>query len=510
MSPRPENYPIPEHWSENRKDVHKMIKEFRDHLTAEKYEPPTETEGVVVLSAPPEKRDNELIEKTSENIARIEYGIEMIKQIVARKSEKPIEEITNEDIIEYAPPLILNCGTEQLPAMSEMAAEAGFPKEKIQLVNCGDRGAGNTKTQFQIMDQDPAYQSAKHLTYITTSYHTPRVVRTAEKNLNRNINFEVIGVPFGNFQYNVYRKVKGEVNKIFDYSEKGDMNRFIKEPATPLIEFDKKIEGIEINHKNEEVRLPEQVVKLRQQLEQTLQQKKDVGEAVPYNGELANVKHFEFKDGKIILNTSKTDYFSYMSSSFIYRNNPQENPIQPLAASATLVTPEGEIIFEERTSATTEMKGRFGIFGGSLKPGENPEEAIRNILKRKIGIDILPEAIDISGADRENINNIAEIFFVVRLQPGQTEIVKEILQKKEAVNKLQTISAKKDLGEIEEMFQKKDITDWNPSSFYNVMYALAKLRLRTPKEVKNIVELMEEKVTRRKPFRYIYPIENYL
>lgn len=219
---------MPEHWSEERKDVHKMIKEFRDHLTTEKYEPPTETSGVVVLSAPPEKRDNEVIEKTPENVARIEYGIEMIKQVVAKKSKKPIEEITNEDIIKYAPPLILNGETEQLPAMSEMAAEAEFPKEKIQLLNSGDRGLSNTKTQFEKMNDDKRFQTAKHFTYITTSYHIPRVTRTADQNLNPDINFEVIGIPLKEFKYDIYRKVRGEVKRILKYSEKGDMDRFIK------------------------------------------------------------------------------------------------------------------------------------------------------------------------------------------------------------------------------------------------------------------------------------------
>ena len=97
---------------------HQLIqKEFRNALTTSiEYEIPTETEGVIILSAKEFIKEGERIDyshsENAENKARIEMGIEIIKQVVAKKANKSIDEIENEDILQHAPTLILSGTTE--------------------------------------------------------------------------------------------------------------------------------------------------------------------------------------------------------------------------------------------------------------------------------------------------------------------------------------------------------------------------------------------------------------
>lgn len=211
--------------SERQEYIHQLIAEFRDHLTKDGYEVPVKTDGVVALSAPFEKRGEEIIEKSDENVARIEYSIQAIKDTTAKRLGKKVEEVTESDLISQGPPLILNGETEQLPMMHEVALEQDFPEEKIQLVDCGPRGVGNTKTQFTTMDQDPTNVDKKHWTFVSSSYHVPRVARTAMVNLDEKREFDVIGVPLDRIPCDVYRKIRGVVKRILTYSEKGDISK---------------------------------------------------------------------------------------------------------------------------------------------------------------------------------------------------------------------------------------------------------------------------------------------
>lgn len=209
--------------SERQEYIHSLINEFRDQLTKDGYAIPKETDGVVALSAPPEKREDGFLEKTEENIARIDFAIQAVKQVTAERLGKDMSEITLEDMITDGPPLIINGETEQLPMMREVAREHGFPEERILELDCGPRGIGNTKTQFTVLDADPRFAENKHWTFVSTGYHVPRVARTAATNIATERNFDVIGVPLDQHPYDVYRKVRGEVKRIVAYSAKGDI-----------------------------------------------------------------------------------------------------------------------------------------------------------------------------------------------------------------------------------------------------------------------------------------------
>lgn len=203
--------------------VRQIVQEFRQELTTHEYKLPPTTEAVVVLSAAPEIIDGEEVQESRENVVRIEMAIEVIKQFTAKKLEKSIEEVTIEDCLEFGPPLVLNCGHTQIKAMQDVAERLGYPKEKTVWENCGLPTGVNTKTNFQAMADNPRWQTAEHLTYVTNAYHVPRVARTAAATLPKTINAEIIGVPMTRHPIDVFRKVRGEVKRIITYSDKGDI-----------------------------------------------------------------------------------------------------------------------------------------------------------------------------------------------------------------------------------------------------------------------------------------------
>jgi len=207
---------------------HKLIEEFRKDLEG-RYEIPDNADGVVVLSAPPalEFQEVDRREKTPENISRIDFAFDIWKQIAARKFHKKLDELDEEDLKDSSlPPFVLNGETEQLGPMREIAMALGVPPEKIYSVDSGKRGASNTKTQFVETGRDGHLGQAKHLIFVSSSYHVPRVTRMGDMNLPKEMHFDVIGVPYDQFSYDIRRKVRGEVKRIVAYSEKGDIAKW--------------------------------------------------------------------------------------------------------------------------------------------------------------------------------------------------------------------------------------------------------------------------------------------
>ncbi|MDO8583683.1 MAG: hypothetical protein Q7R83_00705 [bacterium] len=211
---------------------HLIQKEFREALYQSHCEVSVETAGVVVLSGREFITDGKTIDFSlpgnAENRVRIEMGIEVAKQIVARKIGKMVEEVDDEALRQEAPPLILNGTPEQLPIMRRITLEIGYPLEKIQLVDCGAVNVANTKTQFEVMNNFFREKKPKHLTFISSSYHAPRVARTGDKNLDPAIDFDVLSVPFSKFPFRIYQVVRGEVKRIEAYSAKGDISAHVR------------------------------------------------------------------------------------------------------------------------------------------------------------------------------------------------------------------------------------------------------------------------------------------
>lgn len=213
-------------------DKHQLVTEFRKMLTDPIYSIPENTQGIVVLSASPlTDSDGTVIKEDSpDNVARIVVGIELARKVAASRSNSPIEEAN----LLNAPPLILNGETEQLPMMEKVARQHGYPIEMIELVDCGKRGIGNTKTQFEVMNTDERFKDLKHLTFVTASYHALRTERTADKQLDPDKNFEVIPVSPADFPFSIFM-LRGEIRRMMHYSQKGDISRNPTRPVQPLV-----------------------------------------------------------------------------------------------------------------------------------------------------------------------------------------------------------------------------------------------------------------------------------
>lgn len=198
---------------------HLIQKEFRTVLEEQAYQINYNTSGVVVLSADSIEYVND------EDRIRLDFGIEIIKNIVGKKLGKNTDNVTPQDMEKVGPLLILNAEVEQLPLMQTYLNEKLFPDSKIHSITCGLRGEANTKTQILALNDDSKLQDCKHVIVITSSYHIPRVRRTTAACLGANINYDVVSVPINRYPYNVFRKVRGEVRRIMDYSDSGDIKR---------------------------------------------------------------------------------------------------------------------------------------------------------------------------------------------------------------------------------------------------------------------------------------------
>jgi uncharacterized SAM-binding protein YcdF (DUF218 family) len=200
-------------------DTHTLIQEYRRALSGPKHYLPLDSQAVVMLSGPSDidSNGNIIREESLENVARIVFAVELIRRNAA-KSESPSEE----PYLKNCPPLVLNGLTEQLPMLERIALESGIPQEMIKLVDCGKRGIGNTKTQCEAMRTDQRFIDCKHITFVTTGYHVPRVARTAEKQLPNDVYYSVISVPYKYFAFNKFI-IRSETKKIREYLLKGDI-----------------------------------------------------------------------------------------------------------------------------------------------------------------------------------------------------------------------------------------------------------------------------------------------
>lgn len=165
---------------------------------------PSFTEGVIVLSAPPSlnKEDERGREANPENVARVTKGVELARHFNTK--------------------LFLNGETEQLPWMRTIAQELYLEPERIVTIDCGARGVGNTKTQFEVMAKDDQFKALSYLTLVTSLYHVPRVSRTAKKWMPW-ITWQIYGLTLQEFPFDVPTQVGGEIRRIIDYTQKGDI-----------------------------------------------------------------------------------------------------------------------------------------------------------------------------------------------------------------------------------------------------------------------------------------------
>lgn len=241
----------PKEWSDERWFRHRLIQdELRKSFRGE-VEVPNDTDGVVVLSAQefamkPDGAVDTEHPHSVENEDRIRLAIEIAKTVERKRDgwnfmavlRRGIRKMrgTHKDGEDVA--LILNGTPTQLPHMRAIAIHLGWPVERIEEVDCGPKGVANTKTQFEAMEKYYDDHHSKHLTFVTSDYHAPRVERTGNVNLNQARNFSVVVAPFSkgyreskpqedgsDGRSSVFQKGLGEAKRIVRYSEKGDISR---------------------------------------------------------------------------------------------------------------------------------------------------------------------------------------------------------------------------------------------------------------------------------------------
>jgi len=62
----------------------------------------------------------------------------------------------------------------------------------------------------------------KAVVAVTTDYHVGRVILTAAKHLPKTMVY-VVGVPFERFPFDIAGKMIGEIRRILDYADLGDI-----------------------------------------------------------------------------------------------------------------------------------------------------------------------------------------------------------------------------------------------------------------------------------------------
>ena len=217
-----------------------LTKEFNTIFNNEKngVEPPvnTKTDAIVVLSGygQYDNQGNIITWISPDNIVRIGYAIDIIRRIAQVKNQK--NTTTNSDLKHLGLKLFLNGEgsnqenplINQLDDMKRIALAYNFPSELIETEDCSVEGrSANTKDQMNTINSDLRLVSARHVTLVTSDYHDPRVVRTADLNLRPGLDFDVIPAPQEAWQhYNVAEKMMGEINRIVNYSKQGDLSAY--------------------------------------------------------------------------------------------------------------------------------------------------------------------------------------------------------------------------------------------------------------------------------------------
>jgi uncharacterized SAM-binding protein YcdF (DUF218 family) len=185
--------------------VETLLDEFKDlYRHVGEQSPPLDTQAVIVLTCDGPKQHE------SENFYRIERGLTALKALPE------------------GVPMYFSGVTEEDAYSTELMRKLGVPSEVALFQDCGPRGVANTKTQFEAILEDPRTRDLKSIVLVTSSYHVPRVARSASKLLPESMRFVVLAdmddfllVPF-----HPLLKVAGEIERILKYVAKGDIAEF--------------------------------------------------------------------------------------------------------------------------------------------------------------------------------------------------------------------------------------------------------------------------------------------
>ncbi|MFA6391485.1 MAG: hypothetical protein WCW66_01845 [Patescibacteria group bacterium] len=277
-------------------------------------------------------------------------------------------------------------------------------------------------------------------------------------------------------------------------------------PGSHLLEFGQAVPKIQLEHNQEFIETYPEV----QALCRILESRKDKN---LFNGPLASVDNVAIGDDGLSISTKETDFFSYLASSYYNRDHVGENSVRPLSVQSTIFTPGNKkIILERRPESMADSPNKLSVFGGSIKPGIHPDDAILEISRRKLGLDLSPDQIQPSGLTRDNMANIFCVTYAVELTEEQYrtkyEEVKGLMRRHERMFYLvSTDEAQHSMEQI--LTGKRTIDQWDPNAFFNLLYALSAKGLRDPQELDAIVNA-NDAILKESPLHHTFPIEKYL
>lgn len=166
----------------------------------EAYSIPTDADAIIILSA------DGLQTEEIETISRINYAVRIYRKIFSSNI-----------------PVIFNGVTEEKEICLRLMVNRGVNKDFAQFQDCGIRGVANTLTQFEAVRSDSRTANAKSIIFVTDTYHIPRVVRTAGKQLPLDVKFCVTSDQNDWVHNNTFLRIMGEIDRIYRYADKGDI-----------------------------------------------------------------------------------------------------------------------------------------------------------------------------------------------------------------------------------------------------------------------------------------------
>lgn len=288
--------------------------------------------------------------------------------------------------------------------------------------------------------------------------------------------------------------------------DKTEMPDWRYEPSSLLWVVGQRLEGVEIVHTAEKVTLPPPVGELRERIKETPNF---------FPGPLVNAEGVHFEKNGIHIETTETDFFSYLAAAYYYRDHQADNPVRPLATQASLLTPQGQLIIERRPFDVADFPGKLSVLGGVMRPEDtgDPAAALRNLLRRRLNLDLTPGQMVATGLGRENVNNVFGIFYLAYLTEEQLKNILATFRQKSLpeYKVLYVVPADQTSGYIERLLQHRDITGWNPLGFDNLIYALAAANLRSVLQIADLLRKSKFHLSKTgRPLQYTYPMEGFL
>ncbi|MFH1171414.1 MAG: hypothetical protein V1778_02660 [bacterium] len=185
------------------------------------------TDAIVVLSGRVVTIRGQVTSKERENRSRIRFAASLQQRIANARQDS-----ARRGHRRRAPQLYLVGTTEQVHDLGEIAVMVGCIGKPVTL-DCGCIGQANTKTQFMAINAHLP-SSTHHITIVTSRYHVPRVVRTADRWLPASMQFFVTGAPEGIKKIDIEGILLREFDRILEYGERDDLRVFPKRTGAAL------------------------------------------------------------------------------------------------------------------------------------------------------------------------------------------------------------------------------------------------------------------------------------